>query len=380
MSLPGKSVTHPSMLAVRKQHYITCVLLMCLSLSVGCRQAKSVSDKGIASGNDQTGYMHADGESVMFIRWTEINNKLNGQLSVFYTKSARVKSTETSSHSFEGISDGKNISLNFNGTQWTDPLGGKTWTGTISGDELTLVIPSSNGTLAPVKFKAGNVEQYNRTVLDIKQSVDAENSSIQKEKAEAEMIEAEKGAVVEGNNRVRSSLNALINSTSQLESSLKFDDVFRSYARTWEKMNADYKNLQDKAAEKPLTSYKLGTAQYLLGVLQYDLGVFESHSGTLDYKITSVNDAIKSVREAEKSVGDSSDFLQRAAAGNSSGSPTPQFSQDDTTRPIRTAEERIQKATEQIQQVSQRRESYDSQAKDVYRKAESIVKSLKAVD
>jgi hypothetical protein len=276
---------------------------MCLSLSVGCRQAKSVSDRGISSGNDQTGYMHADGESVMFIRWTEINNKLNGQLSVFYTKSARVKSTETSSHSFEGISDGKNISLNFNGSQWTDPLGGKAWTGTISGDELTLVIPSSNGTLAPVKFKAGNVEQYNQTVLGIKQSVNAENSSIQKEKAEAERIEAEKGAVAEGNNRVRSSLNALSNSTSQLEGSLKFDDVFRSYARTWEKMKADYKNLEDKAAEKPLTSYKLGTVQYLLGVLQYDLGTFESHSGTLDYKIARVNDASKSLRAAEKSVG-----------------------------------------------------------------------------
>lgn len=353
---------------------------MGLLLSVGCRQAKSVSDKGTSSGIDQSGYMHADSESVMFIRWTEINNKLNGQLSVFYAKGARAKSTETSSHSFEGVSDGKNISLNFSGSQWTDPLGGKTWTGTISGDELTLVIPSNNGTLAPVKFKAGNVEQYNQTVLGIKQSVDAENSTIQKEKAEAARIDAEKGAVVEGNNRVKSSINSLVSSISQLENSLKFDDVFRSYDRTWEKMKADHKNLQDKASEKPLTSYKLGTVQYLLGGLQYDLGIFESHSGTLDYKIARVNDAIKSVREEEKGVGGSWDFLRQAVAGNSSGSPTAQFSEADIAQPLRAAEEKIQKALEQIQQASQRRVAYDSQAKELYRKADSFVKALKPVE
>lgn len=356
--------------------------MTCLSLSGGCRQGKNepVRDKGISSGKDQNGFLHADSDSVMFLQWTEINGKLNGQMNIFYSKGGREKSTETSSHSFEGVSDGKNISLNFNGSQWTDPLGGKTWTGTISGAELTLVIPARSGTLAPVKFNAGTVEQYNQTVLSIKQSVEAENTKIQKENAEAARIDAERSAVVEGNNRVKSSINSLISSTSQLENSLKFDDVFRSYARTWEKMKADHKNLQDKASERPLTSYKLGTVQYLLGGLQYDLGIFESHSGTLDYKIARVNDAIKSVREEEKSVVGSWEFLQRAVVGNSGGSLTAQFSEADITQPLRAAEEKIQKALEQIQQVSQRRAAYDSQAKDLYRKADSFVKSLKPVE
>lgn len=356
--------------------------MTCLWLSVGCRQGKNepVRDKGISSGKDQNGFLHADSDSVMFLQWTEINGKLNGQMNVFFAKGSRGKSIGTSSHSFEGVSDGKNISLNFTGSQWTDALGGRTWTGTISGNELTLVIPVRSGTLAPVKFNAGTVEQYNQAVLGIKQGVQDENTQVQKENAEAARIEAEKSAVVEGNNRVKSSINSLISSTSQLENSLKFDDVFRSYARTWEKMKADHKNLQDKASEKPLTSYKLGTVQYLLGGLQYDLGIFESQSGTLDYKIACVNDAIKSVREEEKSVGGSWEFLQRAVVGNSSGSPTAQFSEGDITQPLRAAEEKIQKALEQIQQASQRRASYDSQAKDLYKKADSFVKTLKAVE
>jgi hypothetical protein len=86
------------------------------------------------------------------------------------------------------------------------------------------------------------------------------------------------------------------------------------------------------------------------------------------------------VREEEKSVGASWEFLQQAMTGNSSGSPTAQFSEADIARPLRAAEEKIQKATEQIQQASQRRAAYDSQATDLYRKADSFVKALKPVE
>jgi hypothetical protein len=81
------------MSAIRKQHYLTFLLLIRVSL-VGCKQqskSEGIADKGISRGSDQNGYLHADGYSVMFIRWTEINNKLNGQLSVFYEKGGRGK-------------------------------------------------------------------------------------------------------------------------------------------------------------------------------------------------------------------------------------------------------------------------------------------------
>ena len=370
-------------LEIRNYRYLALLLLTCLSLSAACTlggKSETAKDKGVSSGNDQNGYLHADADSVMFLQWTEINGKLNGQMNVFYAKGGRGKSTETSSHSFEGISDGKNISLNFTGSQWTDGLGGKTWTGTISGGELTLVIPVKSGTLAPVNFSAGTVEQYNQAVLGIRQNVQGENTRIQKENAEAARIETEKNAVAEGNNRILSSMNALINSTNQLESSLKFDDVFSDYAKSWEKMRADHRNLQEKAAESPLTGYKLGNVQYLLGGLQYDVDIFESHSGTVDYKLARVNDGIKSVREAQKSLGESWEFLQRAVSANSSGSPTAQFSEADLAQPLRASEGKVQKAAAAIQQASKQRSLYNSQAKDLYKKAEAFVKSLRAVE
>lgn len=371
------------MLDTKDHRYLALLLLTCLSLTAACTQggkSETARDKGASSGNDQKGYLHADADGVMFLQWTEINGKLNGQMNVFFAKGNRGRSTGTSSHSFEGVSDGKNISLNFTGSQWTDGLGGRTWTGTISGDELTLVIPANNGTLSPVKLSPGTVAQYNQAVNGITQNVQDTNSKIQQQNAEAARIQTEKNAINEGNSRVQSSWNALITATNQLESSLKFNDVFDDYAKSWEKMKADHRNLLAKAAETPLTGYKLGNVQYLLGGLQYDVGIFESHSGTVDYKLARVNDGIKSVRDAQRSLRESWEFLKQAILGNSSGSPTAQFSEADLAQPLRESEEKIQKAIAAIQQSSKQRSFYNGQARDLYKKAEIFVKSLKAVD
>ena len=367
---------------IKRIHIIAVLLLSCMVLTA-CGRGSNIertNDRAFTGGNDQKGYLHAGTDSVLFLQWTEINGKLNGQMNVFFAKGGRGRSTGASSHSFEGVSDGKNISLNFTGSQWTDGLGGRTWTGTISGNELTLVIPANNGTLSPVKFSAGTVAQYNQAVNGITQNVQDTNSKIQQQDAESARIQTEKNAVNEGNNRVQSSLNALISAIDQLEKSLKFDDVFSDYAKSWEKMKADHRNVQAKAAETPLTGYKLGNVQYLLGVLQYDVGIFESHSGTVDYKLARVNDGIKSVREAQKSLRESWEFLQQAVLGNSSGSPTAQFSEADLAQPLRESEEKIQKATAAIQQSSKQRSLYNGQARDLYKKAEIFVKSLNAVD
>jgi len=54
-----------------------------------------------------------------------------------------------------------------------------------------------------------------------------------------------------------------------------------------------------------------------------------------------------------------------------------QFSEADIAPPLRLSEEKIQEASEQIQQVSKQRSAYDGQAKELYREAESFVKTLK---
>jgi len=357
------------------------VVPLAFILLAACGQSKrGANDNGLTSGSDQKGYLHADSDSVIFLRWTEINGKLNGQMNVFFAKGNRTRNTDTSAHSFEGVSDGKNLSLNFTGSVWTDGLGGKTWTGTISGNELTLVIPSNNGQLSPVRFIAGTVEEFNDAVLLIKKGVREQNATVQQENADAARVQSEQTAVFEANNRVRSSLEMLNTATTQLAHSLNFDPVFEAYEKTWEKMKSDHANLIAKANERPLTSYKVGEAQYLLSTLKYDIGTFEYHSGTLVYNFKSVTDAIKSVRDAQSKVRINLQELQRAAASNSSGTPAAEFSEADVLPPIKAGDEKIQEAIAAVKKASVRRGQYQTQAKELYRKDEVLVKGLKATD
>jgi hypothetical protein len=111
----------------------------------GCaQQGSSTVSKGknISSGSDQKGYLFSDSGSVMFTRWTEIDKKVNGQLQVFYSQGNGERQPKSFTSSFEGISDGQNISINFTGSIWTNDLSGQTWTGTLKDSELTLVMPA----------------------------------------------------------------------------------------------------------------------------------------------------------------------------------------------------------------------------------------------
>jgi hypothetical protein len=60
--------------------------------------------------------------------------------------------------------------------------------------------------------------------------------------------------------------------------------------------------------------------------------------------------------------------------------PPAQFSEANLAQPLRDSEEKIQKAIAAIQQASKQRSLYNGQAKDLYKKAETFVKSRKAVD
>lgn len=366
---------------------LNCLILLLLLASLlwagGCKQpiiGSAAKDKYTPGGKDQKGYLYSTGGVVMFVRWTEINKKLNGQLSIFYSTGSRGKSTDASSHPFEGVFDGESVSLNFTGSIWSERLSGKTWTGSIKGDELTLVIPTKSGLLESLKFKAATVEEYNQIVFGIKQDVQIENTRIRQEEAEAAKIRTEKNAVITGNERVKTSIDELVALIRRLEGRVRFDDVLSNYSQTWENMKINHNELREKAAEKPLTSFRLGKVEHILGRLQHDIGTFEHHSGTLEHRIVSVNDAINDVKEAADNIRISWEFLGRAVAANSTGTPTSQFSENDISQSLHLAEERIQKALRETQQASRQKVSFEGQAKDLYRKAESFVKSLKAMD
>lgn len=329
------------------------------------------------NGNDQRGYLSVVTGRILFVRWTEVNKKLNGQLQVFYAEGNRDWRTDTSAHSFEGVSDGENISINFTGSVWFERLSGKTWTGTLKDKELKLVVPTRSGVLETITLESATVDDYNQAVLSLKRNVTETNAQMQKERAETAKKAAEQRAVTVGNEGVENSIRRSANAANVLEEKTRFDDVLSAYAREMEKMKAHYQEMKNLAAKQPLDSYQFGKVEYALGKMEYDLSSVQYRNGSMEYRMEQVKTAISDAKEEINGLQGAWTKLQNAVASNSVGTPGAKFTQNDVLQSINATESRISKALALMQSASKQAASYETQAKKLYKDGEAFVKGLK---
>src|SRR5436309_11077410 len=88
-----------------------------------------------------TGYLLVEPDRVQFIQWTEISNELHGNIQVVYVTGPDDFTVLPQNFSFTGTHAGANVSFSVD-------QGGHasiTWTGAISGNNLTIVSPTGTG-------------------------------------------------------------------------------------------------------------------------------------------------------------------------------------------------------------------------------------------
>lgn len=208
------------------------------------------------------GYLLVNNSEVLFIRWTEADKKLSGQLQMFFTQINKDKrENDSSTHSFTGVIDKENISLNFTGSVWTDGLGGNTWTGTLKDKNLTLIIPNKDGKLNTFVFQSATVEDYNSAVSNIQNKVADDNQRIDIQKAQAIQAQAQADKLATEQNAVKNANQKLANNIGVLNNSIKnsvnikrFDDILTSYNTHWKSMQDNYQKLKSHTSKNPLTS------------------------------------------------------------------------------------------------------------------------------
>jgi len=115
------------------------------------------------------GWVGTFSNGVEFIQWTEETGYLVGQAELVYTTSAQPLQPVSTNLAFSGIRNGSNISLTASS--------GVTWTGTVAGDSLTLVIPNQDGTLATDSFYAGTADDYNTALASFQSSLASQTAA-----------------------------------------------------------------------------------------------------------------------------------------------------------------------------------------------------------
>jgi predicted nucleic acid-binding Zn-ribbon protein len=330
------------------------ILLLSTLAVCGCgqRQASATVENGNKpSGSEQRGYLYSDDNSAAFIRWTEVNKKLNGQLQVFYTKGYAERQFQNAGYSFEGMCDGENVSINFTGSVWISDLSGKTWTGTLKGGELTLVVPTGAGTLAPVKFKTASVEEYNNAVVAIRRGLVEHNAQVKRERDEAARIAAEQQAVADAKQQVESAIDGLASATNDLLAGEDFDVVLKDYAGHRTEMQAHYQEMKGKAARKQLTTSELREVESDLRTVESDLRSIESDARSMEYRLRSMNRKIDEAREAIAWLRQSWGGLRQAMSANTTGTPSAPHTEADVSEQTRRAEAVIENALSLMQKM-----------------------------
>jgi chromosome segregation ATPase len=282
--------------------------------------------------------------------------------------------TDTSSISFDGVSDGESVSLTFRDKYLTF-LEGRTVMGTLKSDSMTLVFPQGNGALWTLEFNSASVAEYNNVVRGLQER--ARQAVIAR--AEAERIAAEKRAVVDALNRIVSIADRLGDKLRELPGAGHYADALRGYSDAWQEMREAHADMLEES-KKRLTSHQLGVVEHRLGVVDHRLGVIQHRRGVFEGRLSSANTEIQDAEEEIVLFQSAFTQLQQAVAANSTGEPRATVTAEDVAKSVELARSEINKAVAARDAANSRAAAYDKQAADLYRQAEAFVKKLKPLD
>jgi len=362
-------------------------LLVTLVFITGCGEKEVVDKSGITitknenlaaekANNSPKGYLLVEKTNVLFVHWTEVDKKLNGQLQVFLTQGSGKQRNESSTHSFTGILDKENISINFSGSIWIDQLSGQTWTGTLNSKKLTLIIPSKDGNLATAVFDAATVEDYNQVVNQIKTNVSNYNKRLDEEQIAEQTQRAETERIAKQQNEVSTANKRLDQSIKRVSEFIKInadksklqDEVIQSYNNHLIRMQNMYETLKNNASRSPLTSAQIGIVEGNLGSLEAAYGAIEADNNRMSVASGTIERYIATLQEIQETVKNNWTLLQNSVASNSSGIPKAQFVEEDVNKAVATAQQEIEK----IESISTTR---NKEAIDIGNNAVALLKS-----
>ncbi len=377
------------------------LLLLTMTLFAGCKGESSQHSRrannamaesstsveklssATAAAREQTGYLSKGDDGANFIQWTNADRQIKGQMQIFDLK--RTGETDSKSYSFDGISDGDKVSLTFRDRYLTF-LEGRTITGTLKDDALTLVWPQRDGTLWTQTNRPASVADYNDAVRNLRerasQIVATRQEAARQAQAarnEAAKIAAEKRAVVGAHNAVTNAAESLRGTVKELPKADYYADVLRGYSDAWRQMKEVHTDMLEES-RKTLTGVQLGRVEVRLGTLSVRLGTIAVRRGGFEVRLNSANAKIQDAEENIVRLQRVFAQLQQAVAANTTGEPRAAITTEQVSKAVEYAQSEIKKAVAAREAAQKQATAYDKQAADLYRQAEAFVKTLKAVD
>ncbi|WP_136603814.1 hypothetical protein [Paenibacillus dokdonensis] len=320
----------------------------------------------------QEGFLLIANDGVMFVQWTELDKQLVGQTQTLYVKSDQMVKTNSQNRPFKGIRNGNSVSLTFND--------GNVLTGTLEGNELTLVFPDSEGNLNSMVFKPAKVADYNSAVSKLRGEVQEHNANELEIKKQAKAVKEQQEAVANANKNLSRDINELSRLNESLANSTLFEDVLKEYQNHWNEMQEHQKNMKSLASKKPFDSYQLTEVQYALTEVEYDLTSIQYDDTSMEYKVNEITDNITAIKKLMTTTLSDWATLQHAVAANTTDSLKVQFTSKDVEQAVAQAQSKIDSSTGEMKKAQQQAKEFDSKANQLLADSKKYVDGLKATE
>jgi hypothetical protein len=235
-------------------------------------------------------YAAGDGWAI-YLAWTEDTSEhLQGQVQVIAADPSDPAKLKSTSAPFTGIRNGSDISISF---PLVSNYLGATWTGTLKGNAISLVIPTT-GLPANPTLIAGSFEDFQEAAQKVQGKVNvAQQVQAQQQAAIAQQQAAEQAAAaqqfrfnqqknaaysssVEAENHVRTAFAQVQNALAPLGRALQEPPsrfgLRSQYGAEWKKMQGTWAQEQAAADVTPMTCYQKGQVTYISGQVTYENG------------------------------------------------------------------------------------------------------------
>jgi len=359
------------------------VAILCTACGAAASLSPSSSKSSLSapttSSDAPGGYLDSEPSYVLFVQWTEKGGQMSGQLQEVYVNQNSPFTVQTNNEAFTGTHDSSNVSISTSIFGYT-----KTFTGSLNGDTLTLVVPNSNGTLATLTLHSASVGDYNQAATSFEQNinqqaaqatatVDAYVNTQLTATAQATLHQA----VADANSAVSQDFQYLNKDRKILQQEQDLSNALSPYVK-------DIKTMQnDLAKEKADASQGCGSNGYNYSQVGYDesqVGYDKSQIGyddsTFQYAYQQVSNDIDIVNKRIATAQSDWTTLQNALASDAPGGPGAAYSQQDFTNEIQSTQAQVTTTKDALSSQSNTATGYDSQAQQLYQEAESVYNNM----
>lgn len=276
---------------------------------------------GCAEGSPPTHYYASGSDWAIYLAWTEdATGHLQGQVQIISTDPSDPTKLRSVHAAFTGIRNEQDISFAF---QALGDYGSATWTGTLNGNSLSLVIPT-NGLPANAILIAGSFSDFQKAARKIQGQVnvaqqrqDQQNAIIAQQQAAAQaaaerqaQLNQQKAAAYNGTSQAAQHIREGYAEVKDALSSLATDvpatpgrnSLSNQYAAAWAQMQGVWAQEQRAARVAPMTCDQKGRVEDIAGQVEDDQGQIEDLDGQTQDFLSEVQQYINAANEGVAAV------------------------------------------------------------------------------